>query len=214
MGERKGDSAAFNGHSALAALILCGGKSSRMGRDKAAIELAGRPLLARVVAALAPLARDVIVVAAPDQALPALAGVTVVRDDAPHHGPLAGLARGARALAPDIGACFVCATDHPALHPSVIRALLRRCEGREAALFVRDGQRALLCGAYARSAVERAAPCLDGGARSVKAWVATLDVREVTAEELLADPAVRQGDPRLASFDDVDDEAALARLAR
>lgn len=212
MAEGKGELSPGNGQSALAAMILCGGRSARMGRDKATIELVGAPFVLLVARALGAVARDVLLVAAPQQSLPDVPGARVVRDDAPHRGPLAGLARGARALAPDVAACFVAGTDHPALRPSVVAALVRARGEHDAALFEKDGQRAILCGVYGRRALDRAEGVLEGGARSVKAWVATLDVRVVTAEELLRDPAVQREDPALRSFDDVDDEAALARF--
>lgn len=212
MAEGKGELPPGNGQSVLAAMILCGGRSARMGRDKAAIELGGAPLIVRVERALAAVAHEVIVVAAPQQALPDLPHARVVRDDAPYGGPLAGLARGTRELAPDVTECFVAGTDYPALHPAVIIALVRARGHRDAALFEKDGQRALLCGVYTRRALDRVASLLEDGARSVKAWVATLDVRIVSAEELLRDEEVQRHDPTLRSFEDVDDEAALARF--
>ena len=46
----------------VSGLILAGGASSRMGRNKALLKLAGRPLVARVVAALEPLTDEILIV--------------------------------------------------------------------------------------------------------------------------------------------------------
>lgn len=86
-----------------AALILAGGGSTRMGRDKAWLELDGRPLLTRVIAVVAERCELVVVSAAPGQRLPgAPAGVEdrVLRVDDPvaGAGPLVGIAEGLAAI--------------------------------------------------------------------------------------------------------------------
>ena len=82
-----------------AAIILCGGKSSRMGRDKATLPFGPELMLQRVVRLIGQavdLERRVIV-AAPNQSLPALpTGATVAHDAAEYRGPLQGLATGLR----------------------------------------------------------------------------------------------------------------------
>src|SRR6185503_11812403 len=62
------------------AVILTGGKSSRMGRPKALLPFDGEPLIAHVVGSLKKLFTEAIVVAAPDQELPNLP-VVLVRDE-------------------------------------------------------------------------------------------------------------------------------------
>src|SRR6476620_3094889 len=81
------------------AIILCGGKSSRMGRDKATLQFGRELMLQRVVRLLSKIVRqeDIIVVAAPNQSLPELpASVKVARDIRELCGPLQGLATGLR----------------------------------------------------------------------------------------------------------------------
>lgn len=77
----------------LSAAILAGGHSSRMGRDKALLPVAGHPTLLQrqfaVLASLAPL--EVLLSCRPDQPLPAPPGVRRIHD-AGTEGPLAGLA--------------------------------------------------------------------------------------------------------------------------
>lgn len=74
------------------AVILAGGRSARMGRDKAFVELAGRPLIEHALARLTPQAERTIVNSNASPELFARYGVTVVADAAPGvAGPLAGI---------------------------------------------------------------------------------------------------------------------------
>ena len=67
----------------LGVMILCGGKSSRMGSPKAMLPLAGQPLLLRMIERLRSLEGPNVVVAAAEQELPPLpADIEVVRDEA------------------------------------------------------------------------------------------------------------------------------------
>jgi molybdopterin-guanine dinucleotide biosynthesis protein A len=62
------------------AIVLMGGKSSRMGQPKALLLFDGEPLIAHIVRTLKSLFGDIVVVAAPGQELPPLP-VTLVRDE-------------------------------------------------------------------------------------------------------------------------------------
>jgi len=72
------------------AYILCGGRSSRMGEDKARIDLAGQALVQRVARQLAPLSRDVFLVAQEAGRYDDL-GLASLGDRTPNLGPLGGL---------------------------------------------------------------------------------------------------------------------------
>ena len=76
----------------LAAVILCGGRSRRMGTDKAGLTFGEESLLHRVCRLTLGAANPVVVVAAPDQKLPALPDdVHLVRDLFPGEGPVGGV---------------------------------------------------------------------------------------------------------------------------
>ena len=79
----------------LGGVILCGGRSSRMGTDKALLRFAGKTLLESVIeqVRLGIGEGPIVVVAAPQQQLPDLFGVEVIRDEETHPGPLAGLVK-------------------------------------------------------------------------------------------------------------------------
>ena len=109
----------------LGGVVLCGGKSSRMGTPKAWLDFGGELLLQRVVRRVAEVAEAVVVVAAPGQDVPPLPeGVAIVRDPVSGRGPLQGIGAGLDALAGRAEAAFVSSTDVPFLHPALIRRLV------------------------------------------------------------------------------------------
>src|SRR5512135_208623 len=98
-----------------AGVVLAGGRSSRMGTPKAALEWHGSTLLRRTVGILArATGGPIVVVRAAGQPLPALPpDVHVVDDPRPDQGPLQGIAAGLAALAGRADVAFVSATDLP-----------------------------------------------------------------------------------------------------
>jgi molybdopterin-guanine dinucleotide biosynthesis protein A len=78
------------------AIILAGGKSSRMGRPKALLPFDHEPLIVHIVRTLKSMFAEAVVVAAPDQELPPLPA-TVVRDEVAYQGPVGGIYYGLKA---------------------------------------------------------------------------------------------------------------------
>ena len=103
------------------AVILAGGKSSRMGQPKALLRFAGEPLIVHMVRRLGRLFSDTVVVAAADQELPALPS-TIVRDDVAYQGPVGGIYYGLKAARREI--CFVTSCDAPFLNLRLIAYLM------------------------------------------------------------------------------------------
>ena len=109
----------------VAGVVLCGGRSSRMGRPKAWLPFGGELLLPRVIRLLCEAVDPVIVVAAPGQDVPPLpGGVALVRDEVEGRGPLQGLAAGLKALRGRADAAYLSACDAPFLRPAFVRRLI------------------------------------------------------------------------------------------
>jgi len=106
-----------------AAVILVGGKSSRMGRAKALLPFDNEPLIAHVVRRFKSWFPEIIVVAAPDQELPELSAV-LVRDEIAYQGPVSGIYHGLKAATRDV--CFVTSCDAPFLNFELIDHLLEQ----------------------------------------------------------------------------------------
>ena len=195
------------------AIILCGGHSSRMGRDKALLPFGpDEVLLARVVRIVGDFVSHerVVCVAAIGQELPVFApGVRVIRDEEPDCGPLAALATGLAALGSDVDAVHACGCDAPLFKSEFGERLFELLSGHQAAV-PRDDERLYPLPAIYRSDVlPQARTLLSRGERSLKSLLAACDVRFVRPEEL------RDADPELDSLSNCntpeDYQRALAR---
>lgn len=110
------------------AIILCGGKSSRMGRDKATLPFGPELMLQRVVRLLSEVIdeRNLVVVAAVGQRLPALPnGVSVTYDQHQGRGPLEGMSAGLDAVPRGVEVVYTTSCDVPLLNPAFVS---RMCE--------------------------------------------------------------------------------------
>jgi molybdenum cofactor guanylyltransferase len=103
------------------AVVLTGGKSSRMGRPKALLPFDDEPLIAHIVRRLSRVFAEIVVVAAPDQELPPLAAA-LVRDDIAYQGPVSGIYHGLKAAHKEV--CFVTSCDAPFLNLMLISHLV------------------------------------------------------------------------------------------
>jgi molybdopterin-guanine dinucleotide biosynthesis protein A len=136
------------------AIVVAGGRGRRLGgKDKPALELAGRSLLD--IALDAARAARAIVVVGPRR--PVGMAVTWAREEPAGGGPLAALAAGLRALPPGSGVVTVLAADLPAIEAGTIHALLRTIDDADGAVAVDSTGRAQpLLAAYRTAALRRA----------------------------------------------------------
>jgi molybdopterin-guanine dinucleotide biosynthesis protein A len=96
-----------------------------MGRPKAWLPFAGELMLRRVVRLAGEAVNPVLVVAAPDQVIPALPEtVKIVRDAEKGRGPLQGLSAGLHALQGLAEAAYVSSCDVPFLRPAFVQRLI------------------------------------------------------------------------------------------
>jgi len=176
-----------------AGLLLTGGASTRMGRDKATIAIGGSTLAARTAAVLAAVAAPCIEVG------PGVSGLPAVQEEPPGAGPLAALAAGAAAL-PTATPSLVVACDLPALSEALLRWLAGH-PGPGSVVPVWEGRPQTLCARWSVPSLARAIALVAAGARSVRALLDASDAELVTVPPSLA--------PALA---DVDTPEQLARI--
>lgn len=198
-----------------AGVVLAGGRSSRMGTSKAALEWHGSTLLHRTTALLArTLDGPVVVVAAPGQELPALPrSVEVVADPVEGRGPLQGIAVGLAAVAGRAPRAFVCSTDLPFLHPAFVRCVLGGLDGPgrpDVALPFARGFRQPLAAAYRTALAGPAAGLVADGMLKPGMLFARCTVAPLDDARLLADPDVARLDPALDSVVNVNEPADYA----
>ncbi|MFH0799919.1 MAG: NTP transferase domain-containing protein [Pseudomonadota bacterium] len=113
------------------AIVMAGGESSRMGADKALLDLAGRPMIERIVSMLRPHFRELII-GANDAGKYAFTGVRVVPDRLRGRGPLMGIASTLAASSHDLN--FIQACDIPHTELRFVRRMLRLAEGCDAVI--------------------------------------------------------------------------------
>lgn len=129
----------------LTAAILAGGKSSRMGENKALLSFRGHPMIGMVADAARPVAAELFVVA--DEGAPYLAmGLKTVADVYTGRGPLGGLH--AALTASRTEATLLLACDIPLVSTSLLRYLAAFPSGAPARVAEIDGRIQPLCAVY------------------------------------------------------------------
>lgn len=179
---------------AVTAIVLCGGRSTRMGEDKGALPFGDETMLERSVRIVRTIADDVIVVARHDQQVPA--GVTIVIDPVEDLGPLAGIAAGLAASHSDLNIIVAC--DMPLIKPEVLERLVSLIGDHDACVALADGHASALCGIYRSRIAADAKALLDSGERRVMRLLDRVQTKRVDAA------VFRDIDPNLETFISVD----------
>src|SRR5271155_4398015 len=115
---------------AASAIVLAGGRSSRMGQAKASLDFGGVPILTRIVTELKKRFAEIVVVADPESIVSL--EVTLVRDETPFQGPSDALRRGLDAATKD--AAFACSCDLPLLNSDVAASIVAMLADYDAAI--------------------------------------------------------------------------------
>lgn len=184
------------------ALVLAGGKSTRMGENKALLRIDGRPLVAHVVAALRAVFLEVII--SGDTGLFAGYADRVVEDIFKGVGPLGGIHAGLVSARYEV--VFVAACDLPFADGEVAAFIAGQMEGFDAAVPCVAGRLQPLFAAYRKSCLGPITRILERGERRVAGFFPAVRVRYLTE----ADFAWRPGIERV--FFNVNTPADLARL--
>jgi len=133
-------------------IVLCGGKSSRMGVPKATLPFGPETMLQRVVRLLGTVVSPVVVVAAREQSLPELPDdVAITRDEREQRGPLEGLRAGLRALPTSVGIAYVTSCDVPLLVPGFVERMIELLGDHDIAVMEIDGFPHPLSAVYRRN---------------------------------------------------------------
>jgi molybdenum cofactor guanylyltransferase len=169
----------------IAGIVLCGGKSSRMGRPKLSLPFGTETMLARVVRIVGEVVSPVVVVAGAGQELPGLpAGTLIAVDEVPDQGPLGGLAAGLALLRGRVEAVYLSACDVPLLKPQFVNALIEAL-GRHELAVPWDGEYFHPLAAAYRLTVKSSVDRLIAESRlSIHRLAQECDARRVDVQEL------------------------------
>ena len=188
----------------VSAAIMAGGKSRRMGRDKAWLDLGdGRPIVRRVIEVMSEVADEVFLVAN-DERYRSL-GLRVVPDRFPEGGALGGIATGVGAAAHD--RVLVAACDMPFLVPGVFRLLVERSDGADAVVPKVGDDLETLHALYAKACLPAMERALAAGKLRVVSFFGDVRLR------ILQEAELRAVDPDLRSFTNVNTPEELAAAA-
>jgi|SRR5579871_6578067 len=165
----------------LTAFVLVGGKSSRMGTDKALLELAGRTLLQRALEVVHAVSGDVRIVGAADKFS---AFAPVVEDQYEGCGPLGGIHAALAATSSPFN--LVLAVDLPFIEARFLQHLLAEARSSNAVVTVPRAAGGLqpLCAVYRREFGLLAEQALAEGRNKIDALFAQIPVRIITEDEL------------------------------
>ena len=192
-----------------AGIILCGGKSSRMGTSKAMLPVGEELMLQRVARLLGEAVEPLVVVAAEGQDLPALPpAILLARDTHSDSGPLQGLRDGLAALPNDMTAAYVTGCDVPFLMPGFVRRMADMLGEYQIAVPVEGEFAHPLAAVYSKQALPDIDALLSAGERKMQVLLKRCQTRSVPGEEL------RGVDPELASLLNCNSPADYAAAKR
>lgn len=158
------------------AILLAGGRSTRMGSDKAFLSWSGKTLLERLLEELQPIVTEVVIMRAPDQPRAAFpqfpeAFLRWGQDSQPDQGPLQGIADALPLLSPDLNQAFVLSCDLPRLTTDWLSRLQQAGQAADVACTEHQGIANPLLAWYRRDVLEQA-PRLraEGKRRPLALW--------------------------------------------
>ena len=190
----------------VSAIILAGGQSRRMGRDKALIVFEGKPIIARVIDTLRELSDDVLVVSNRSEVY-APFGARVVPDADPPNGPLGGISAGLAAAQHDLAIVVAC--DMPFLNTQLLRSLVERAVNVDAVVPLTGDRFEPLHAVYRRACLAAIERHLADGDRRVISFFDEVRVKAVLETDWrLLDPTGRS----LANLNTPDDLRQLHQV--
>jgi len=185
---------------AISAIILAGGRSSRMGTDKALLPLPGDPnitFVEHLTSLLAPYSQEVLLVArdaaqAIDYAVVERGSARILTDETPDYGPLMGLYSGLRAMHPSSTHALLVAVDMPFMQPALVSFMLSQPLGDALLVPLVEQVPQVLLSVYPRAVLPRIEACLRQGRRDLRSLLAVCPVHYLEEAQLrVADPLLR-----------------------
>ena len=165
----------------IAAFVLAGGESSRMGRDKSLMSLNGVPLVVGAVRLAGAIAPGATVIGAPERL--AGLGFTVLPDDYPGAGPLGGIATALRSTAAPWNLVLAC--DLPYLTWSWLDYLVQRALASDLDVVLPKNERGAepLCAMYHQRCEPQIRAAIERGTRKVTDGLSGLRIETIEPAE-------------------------------
>lgn len=190
----------------MTGIILAGGENKRMGRDKAFLAFAGRPLIERILETLGSVCKNIIIVTNSPERYSAY-DARVVTDLFDKRGPLTGICSGLKNSTDDYN--FVVACDMPYLNRDLMAYMAGLTEGYDVVVPAVGDLVEPLHAVYRRSLMPLMEQRIRQGDQRIRGMFTNLRVRYVAREE------IERFDPERKSFKNLNtpqdyEEAACA----
>ena len=190
----------------ISAVVLAGGLSRRLGRDKAFEPIGNLPLIQRVLSQVSQISRHTIVVANDkkrETQLSGLDGIRISIDKYPDTGSLGGIFTGIHASTTDW--TFVVACDMPFLNIKLIRYIMSLKEGYDAVVPVIDGRPEPIHSIYSKDCLAHIEEKITNNELKITGFFDKISVRYVN------ESAINEFDPDHLSFLNVNNEEDLEK---
>lgn len=155
-------------------LILCGGRSKRMGRPKAFLPFANRTIIEHLIETVKDIFSETFLVANEPDGFSHLS-VDVVKDILPYRGPLGGIFSGLLVAAHQHS--FVIACDMPLVSKKLIRQMTTKRHEADVVVLSHKGNIEPLLGIYAKSCIKPLEESLFSGKLTVADFLAGLKAK-------------------------------------
>ena len=190
----------------VAGVVLAGGLSRRLGRDKAVERISGEPMIVRCVRRLAPLVSEIVVVvntAERGERLPLPPGVRVAVDMYPDSGSLGGIFTGISAIGREWGVVVAC--DMPFVNVDLVGHMLGLRDGQDLVAPMIGGRAEPTHALYSKACLPHMERWLQAGDLKITRFYDDVRVRYVGDDE------VDRFDPERLSFFNINTAADLSR---
>lgn len=199
----------------IGGIVLCGGRSRRMGFDKAELPFGCETMFSRIVRILQTVASPMVAVASDGQQFSQIdENVAIVYDEYPDRGPLGGMMTGMIHLKEKTEAAFIISCDVPLVTEQFLKFMYEQSKGCEIAV-PKEGKRLHpLSGVYRTSLLSRIRLLIEEDRLRPQFLIAQSQTKFVEIEE------IRKIDPNLDSLRNINtpeeyltalDSAGIAR---
>jgi len=166
----------------LTAIILAGGKSTRMGEDKGLMLFNGKPMIQYVIDAVKPLVNDIIIIS--NKKSYEKFGYPVYEDLIKEKGPLAGIYTGLKYSKTDKNLVLSC--DVPFVSSELIQLLIGNCTDVDVVIPEKEERTHQLIGIYNKKCIELFEKELEQNQRKLKLAIEKLNYKVLDANQFEA----------------------------
>ena len=192
----------------MTAIILAGGKSSRLGRSKALQVIEGKNLIQWVIDRLATLSTEIIIATAHGEAIPCSSAVRIktVADIYPGKGPLVGIYSGL--IASSSSRAIVVGCDTPFLSDGLLEYMTQICSTFDVVVPRIKNKLEPLCAVYSKNCSGSIQGLLEQDELRIRKLFSMVKVKYVEEDE------INRFDPEHLSFFNINSQADLDRARK